>query len=47
MRKAAQFGDVKPRITGSDTGGIGALVQANYDGEELTTQAGKHRPISG
>ena len=40
MRKANNFGDVKPWITGKDTGGIGALVQANYDGEELTTQAG-------
>lgn len=40
MRKANNFGDVKPWITGKDTGGIGALVQANYNGEELTTQAG-------
>lgn len=31
---------IKPWITGKDTGGIGALVQASYDGEELTTQAG-------
>lgn len=29
---------VKPWITGKDTGGIGALVQANYDGEETTLQ---------
>ena len=29
-----------PWITGKDTGGIGALVQANYDGEENTNQAG-------
>lgn len=31
---------IKPWITGKDTGGIGALVQASYDGEEVTTQAG-------
>ncbi|HUR11493.1 MAG TPA: ferritin-like domain-containing protein, partial [Flavitalea sp.] len=31
---------VKPWITLKDTGGIGALVQANYDGEENTNQAG-------
>jgi Ferritin-like domain len=30
---------VKPWITGKDTGGIGAAVQASYDGEEVTTQA--------
>ncbi|MRG43990.1 ferritin-like domain-containing protein [Chitinophaga sp. SYP-B3965] len=30
---------IKPWITGKDTGGIGALVQASYDGEEVTTQA--------
>ncbi|SIN87333.1 ferritin-like domain-containing protein [Chitinophaga niabensis] len=30
---------IKPWITGKDTGGIGAAVQASYDGEELTTQA--------
>lgn len=42
MRKANGFGDVKPWITGKEPG-LGAangLVQANYDGEELTTQAG-------
>ncbi len=39
MRKANGFGDVKPWITGKDSG-IGAVVQASYDGEELTTQAG-------
>lgn len=39
MRKANGFGDVKPWITGKDTG-IGASVQASYDGEEITTQAG-------
>lgn len=40
MRKANSFGDVKPWITGKDTGGIGAGVQAVYDGEDNTTQAG-------
>ncbi|GEP98169.1 ferritin-like domain-containing protein [Chitinophaga cymbidii] len=30
---------IKPWITGKDTGGIGAAVQASYDGEELTKQA--------
>jgi len=39
MRKANGFGDVKPWITGKDSG-IGAAVQASYDGEELTNQAG-------
>lgn len=39
MRKANGFGDVKPWITGKDSG-IGATVQASYDGEEITTQAG-------
>jgi hypothetical protein len=39
MRKANGFGDVKPWITGKDSG-IGAAVQASYDGEDLTTQAG-------
>ena len=42
MRKANNFGDVKPWITGKDPG-LGAansLVQANYDGEENTVQAG-------
>lgn len=39
MRKANAFGDVKPWITGKDSG-IGAVVQASYDGEETTTQAG-------
>jgi hypothetical protein len=38
MRKANGFGDVKPWITGKDSG-IGAAVQASYDGEENTTQA--------
>jgi len=40
MRKKNGFGNVKPWITGKDTGGIGAAVQANYDGEENTIQAG-------
>jgi hypothetical protein len=39
MRKA-MGANVKPWITGKDTGGIGALVQASYNGEENTTQAG-------
>lgn len=39
MRKANGFGDVKPWITGKDTG-IGASVQTSYDGEENTMQAG-------
>ena len=39
MRKANGFGDVKPWITGKDSG-IGAAVQASYDGEENTNQAG-------
>lgn len=40
MRLAAGFGDLKPWITGNDTGGIGSAVAANYAGEEATTQAG-------
>jgi hypothetical protein len=39
MRKANGFGDVKPWITGKESG-IGAAVQASYDGEEVTNQAG-------
>ncbi len=39
MRKAAGFGDVKPWITGKESG-IGAVVQASYNGEEITNQAG-------
>ncbi|WP_290796146.1 ferritin-like domain-containing protein [Flavihumibacter sp. UBA7668] len=39
MRKANNFGNVKPWITGKESG-IGAVVQASYDGEELSTQAG-------
>ncbi len=42
MRKFNNFGDVKPWITGNDPG-VGAansLVQASYNGEENTTQAG-------
>lgn len=38
MRKANGFGDVKPWITGKNSG-IGAAVQASYDGEENTKQA--------
>jgi hypothetical protein len=34
------FDKIKPWITGKDTGGIGDLVQANYNGEEATNQAG-------
>ena len=37
MRKA-RGANVKPWITGKDSG-IGAAVQASYDGEEVTTQA--------
>ncbi len=42
MRKFNNFGDVKPWITGKDpgVGAANALVQAVYDGEETTTQAG-------
>ncbi len=42
MRKFNNFGDVKPWITGKDPG-VGAantIVQASYNGEENTTQAG-------
>lgn len=39
MRKANGFGDVKPWITGKESG-IGSAVQASYDGEEITSQAG-------
>lgn len=38
MRRA-QGAAVKPWITGKDTGGIGAAVQASYNGEENTKQA--------
>lgn len=31
---------IKPWITGKETGAIGDLVQASYNGEDLTTQAG-------
>ncbi|QNF34256.1 ferritin-like domain-containing protein [Adhaeribacter swui] len=37
---AAAPADQKPWITGKDRGGLPALVQAIYDGEEATTQAG-------
>ncbi len=42
MRKANNFGDVKPWITGVEPG-LGAansLVQASYNGEDVITQAG-------
>lgn len=39
MRKNNGFGDVKPWITGKDSG-IGSAVQASYDGEDNTLQAG-------
>lgn len=39
MRRA-RGAALKPWITGSDTGGIGAAVQASYNGEDATTQAG-------
>jgi rubrerythrin len=39
MRKANGFGDVKPWITGKNSG-IGSVVQASYNGEEITMQAG-------
>jgi len=40
MRRSVLANDsIKPWITGKDTGGIGALVQASYDGEEITKQA--------
>lgn len=38
MRKA-RGANIKPWITGKDSG-IGTVVQASYDGEELETQAG-------
>jgi hypothetical protein len=41
MRRATtQNNDLKPWITGKDSGGIGAAVQASYDGEEITSEAG-------
>lgn len=40
LRKANNFGDLKPWITGNDTGGIGAAVAGNYAGEDNTVQAG-------
>ncbi|MEO6316496.1 MAG: ferritin-like domain-containing protein [Chitinophagaceae bacterium] len=39
MRKANNFGDVKPWITGKDTGGIGTAVDASYKNEDNITQA--------
>lgn len=41
MRRVNGFSNsVKPWITGNDTGGIGAVVQPVYAGEENTVQAG-------
>lgn len=41
MRRAlASDTSIKPWITGKDTGGIGSAVQASYNGEENTMQAG-------
>ncbi|MCC6286719.1 MAG: ferritin-like domain-containing protein [Chitinophagaceae bacterium] len=41
MRRAnTSDNTIKPWITGKDTGGIGDAVQASYNGEELTNQAG-------
>ncbi|MGN6438200.1 MAG: ferritin-like domain-containing protein [Agriterribacter sp.] len=40
MRRArASSTTIKPWITGKDTGGIGDIVQASYNGEELSKQA--------
>ena len=39
-RVTTQNNDLKPWITGKDSGGIGSAVQASYNGEEITTQAG-------
>ncbi|WEK34693.1 MAG: ferritin-like domain-containing protein [Candidatus Pseudobacter hemicellulosilyticus] len=38
-RTLAADTSIKPWITGKDTAGIGAAVQASYNGEELSTQA--------
>lgn len=40
MRKANGFGDVKPWITGNDSGIASSAVQPSYNGEEVTSQAG-------
>jgi len=40
MRMNNNLATLKPWITGKDTGGIGDLVQANYNGEEVTNQSG-------
>ncbi|MEJ7737131.1 MAG: ferritin-like domain-containing protein [Chitinophagaceae bacterium] len=40
IRKAYGYGDVKPWITGKNSGIGSAAVQASYDGEENTKQAG-------
>ena len=38
-RSLLAIDSIKPWITGKDTGGIGAAVQASYNGEENTNQA--------
>lgn len=40
MRKANGFGDVKPWITGNQSGIPSTAVQASYNGEDNTVQAG-------
>jgi len=45
MRRDGQSAAVKPWITGKDLGGLPALVQPIYNGEEVTTQA--NVPITG
>ncbi|MET0242277.1 MAG: ferritin-like domain-containing protein [Flavitalea sp.] len=40
MRQNANFAAIKPWITGKNPVGLESLVQANYNGEELTMQAG-------
>lgn len=40
MRKANGFGDVKPWITGNQSGIASTAVQASYNGEDNTVQAG-------
>ncbi len=39
-RNLSGSNSIKPWITLKDTGGIGALVQKSYDGEEVVVQAG-------
>jgi hypothetical protein len=47
MRKNGGFGTSKPWITLNDTGGIGAAVQASYNGEENTMQGSPAIQITG